>query len=112
MFILSNVLFITYDPFFRTFYKSNCGSSSSGFSSTHILPSPDLGNDPNMVTLSAILRSSESRQTFQLLSRVVESRVKLAWIPSVIRRFPLVAQAGIDTEMVKPDKVIYYHYIL
>ncbi|VUZ44364.1 unnamed protein product, partial [Hymenolepis diminuta] len=100
-----------------TFHKSICGSFSecfrdlinnpsfSGFSSIHILSSPDFGNDPNMVTVSAILRSSESRQTFQLLSRVVESRVKLTWMPNFICRFTEVAPAGINTEIMKSNKL-------
>ncbi|VUZ45670.1 unnamed protein product [Hymenolepis diminuta] len=112
MLLLSNILLVKFDAFSRALHKLNCDSSSSGFPCLQKSVPCDLRDDLNMGKVQEILCRSENRLTFQLLSRVVESRVKLAWIPSVIRRFPLVAQAGIDTEMVKPDKVIYYHYIL
>ncbi|KAM7532623.1 hypothetical protein Aperf_G00000131205 [Anoplocephala perfoliata] len=64
--------------------KSNCDSVTSGFSSLHKSAHLDLQDDPNIRSLKSLLKDEEVRRTFQLFSRVIESRIPLGWIPDAL----------------------------
>nr|CDS34235.1 BCL2 apoptosis inhibitordomain containing protein [Hymenolepis microstoma] len=73
----------TTDGSLGEFHKSNLCSDSSGVSSLHSSARPAMIADSHIISFYANLWNTEIRQTFQLFTRVVESRVQLSWIPSV-----------------------------
>ncbi|KAH9279934.1 hypothetical protein ECG_07680 [Echinococcus granulosus] len=61
--------------------SASCSSSSSGYCSTPLDSlATSLQSDSSLGVMGSLLRDKVSRRTFQLLTRVVESRVSLQWI--------------------------------
>ncbi|KAL5105986.1 hypothetical protein TcWFU_010455 [Taenia crassiceps] len=61
--------------------SASCSSSSSGYSSSPLDSFvTSMQNDSSLGALESLLQDKISRRTFQLLSRVVQSRVLLQWV--------------------------------
>ncbi|VDO03348.1 unnamed protein product [Rodentolepis nana] len=80
---------------------SNLCSDSSGVSSFRSSELPTMIQDPNILSFYPKLSNTEIRRTFQLFSRVVESRVRLSWIPQVFSRIPCAQSKSEEVEVLQ-----------
>lgn len=84
---------------------SNLCSDSSGVSSFRSSELPTMIQDPNILSFYPKLSNTEIRRTFQLFSRVVESRVRLSWIPQVFSRIPCAQSKSEEVEVLQSGTI-------